>query len=378
MKRHRKTVSLALAFLCVSAGALAAGVFSTAATALGSPASAPVVGGGISVRPVHQNAHAGTAASSYFTLRGLAGSTLRDAAEVTNTGTRAVRLIVSAVDGLTGQTSGSVFGNRQDRVQVAGRWVTPSVARLELAGGASRVVPFTVRVPATASAGDHLAGIAFENAQPTVSRGNLRIREVLRSVIGVLTVVPGPAVFHPLLTGLGLAQLGSTRIASVSVGLGDDGAGLGKPELTVALSGPRGYQRTVTRMLDTVLPANVITYPFAWPDSLAAGEYDIAATLTGGGASVRLERHVRLGAPLVGVSQAPLPSAAAGSRHGGLSGYWLSGILAATALFGLLAGLLLRRRPRPPPHVSRHAARGATTVDYSAAEESSDIARRNR
>ncbi|HEY2043776.1 MAG TPA: DUF916 domain-containing protein, partial [Jatrophihabitans sp.] len=190
--------------------------------ALASPPTPPASGGGVSLQPLHPDM-SDPASSAYFALHARPGATLRDTVHVTNTSKAAVNLIVSSVDGLTGQTSGAVYANRQDPVREAGTWVTPSVRSFRLVGGASRNVSFTVEVPGTAVPGDHLAGVAVENADPTSSTGGFQIKQVLRSVIGVRVVVAGPAAFHPQLTSLGLKQLGGTQLAAVYVGLGNDG-----------------------------------------------------------------------------------------------------------------------------------------------------------
>ncbi|MCU1681902.1 MAG: putative protein of unknown function cell surface [Amycolatopsis sp.] len=310
-----------------------------------SPTSAPAPGGGVSLRPVQKSE--ADAAKSYFDLRGATGTTLVEAVEAHNTGADAVSLVVSPVDGLTGQTSGSVFANRQDSVGETGKWIKSSTATLDLAPGASKVVPFTVQVPGDASNGDHLAGLAFENTAPSTSPGGFQIKQVLRTVIGVLVVVPGDAAFHPSLTSLDLTQIGATQLGSVTIGLGDDGRALGRPDLTVALAGPDGYQRTLRRTLDTLLPDAAIRYPFAWPDSLPAGDYDVTATLAGGGSSVTLARHIGLNAPLVGISPAPVPMPPTpATPAGSVNLYWLAAIILAAVITGLFGGKLLRGRSR--------------------------------
>ena len=67
------------------------------------------------------------------------------------------------------------------------------------------------------------------------------------------------------------------------VKLGDNGHALGKPRLRVSIAGPKHYAMSLTRNLDTLLPGDLIAYPFAWPDNLASGKYRITAQLTGGG-----------------------------------------------------------------------------------------------
>jgi hypothetical protein len=328
-------------------------VSSTLAAAATPSPSAPAAGGGISLRPVPDAAESG-AAKTFFVLHGAAGLTLHETVQVTNTAHVTATLFVSPVDGLTGQTSGSVFANRQDPLRRAGTWLTPAVRSLTLAAGATTLVPFTVTIPHNATAGDHLAGVAFENTKPTTSQGGFRIKQILRSVIGVLTTVPGPARFHPALTSLGFATIGTTQLGSVTVGLANDGKALGKPTLSIALNGPHQYHRSMARTLDTVLPADPIHYPFAWPDALPTGDYDITATLTGAGTTVTLSRHVHLGTPLTGTSPTPTPqqpqqTQPAPAAHASLAWYWLLAIVIGTTSLGFLSAKLLRRRPRPNP-----------------------------
>lgn len=333
MNRIAKGLSVgSLALLAVAIN------FTGAQAAFASPAAASAVGG-VSLQPLHQN----RASASYFTFHTAAGGTVKDAVVITNHATTPVDLAVTAVDGLTGQTSGSVYANRQDPVAKTGKWVTPSVSELSLPAQSSRTVSFTVKVPADASAGDHLAGIAVENLQPTTSSNGFAIKQILRSVIGVLVQVPGKATFVPQLTSLGIKQIGQTSIGSVTVGLGNTGLALGKPSLEVELQGPSGYHRDVTRELDTILPGDAITYPFAWPDILAKGTYSVTARLTGGGSTVTLTRTVVLGTTLAGVTH-PLPVTIVKQSKSGLP-LWelLVAILGGALVFGGVVGAVMRR-----------------------------------
>jgi hypothetical protein len=315
--------------------------FAGAQSAFASPPAASAVGG-VSLQPLH----AGPGSASYFTFHAAAGSTISDAVVITNQATTPVDLAVSPVDGLTGQTSGSVYANRQDPVAKAGTWVAPSVAELSLPGQSSRTVSFTVTVPANASPGDHLAGFAVENTNPTTSSNGFAIKEILRSVIGVLVVVPGQATFVPKLSHLDIKQIGQTGIGSVTVGLGNSGLAFAKPSLRVSLKGAAGYNRSITRGLDTVLPGDSISYPFAWPDVLAKGSYDVTATLTGGGKSVSMTQTVILGTTLAGVTH-PLPVSIVKQTKSGVQLWELVLVILAGALvFGGVVGTVLRRTRR--------------------------------
>src|SRR6185437_10616799 len=126
------------------------------------------------------------------------------------------------------------------------------------------------------------------------SKGTFSVTQVLRAVVGVLVHVPGAATFQPQLSSLGLTAVAGTNVASVTVGLADSGGKLGKPKLSVSLTGPGGYAKTVNRQLDTILPGDRIHYPLVWPDTLQPGVYAVSATATGGARPVALRAHITL------------------------------------------------------------------------------------
>ena len=69
---------------------------------------------------------------------------------------------------------------------------------------------------------------------------------------------------------------------------------IGKPVDTVFLKGPDGYEKALTRSVDTLLPSgNTGTLPTDWPDHLH-GLYKIRSCVSGGG----LMRTVRNSATL--------------------------------------------------------------------------------
>jgi hypothetical protein len=255
---------------------------------------------------------------------------------------RTLRFFVSAVDGLTGQTSGAVYANRQDPIRETARWVTPAVRAVSVSSKRHARIGFTVRVPPGTPAGQYLAGLAVEDAAPKVSssRPGFQIKQVRRTVVGVLVKVPGPSRFIPKLSSLAIKELPGPHAASVQVGLGNAGRQLGKPTLRVALAGPDGYHRTLNRRLDTILGHDTITYPYAWPDNLASGRYDVTATLTHHGQTATRHAIVQLGQGLRGTTTPPRTPDTT-PDDGGTPWLLLGGILAA----GLAGGLALRRRP---------------------------------
>lgn len=294
-------------------------------------------GAGFGVRVV-PDARAGT--GPYFRLTLPAGGSTTQRVEVENRSGRPLRFVVSAVDGLTGTTSGAVYASRGVPVREAGRWVLPAARGLTLRPHGRARVALVVRLPAGTPPGQYLAGLAVEDRRPRVSstRG-FRVRTVVRAVVGVLVQIPGRARFVPRLGGLGIRELGGPRVASVQVRLGNAGRRLGRPVLKVVLRGPRGYRRTVVRRLDTILAGDTITYPVAWPDGLAAGSYDVTATLRHGAAVARRHARVQLGTTLRGL-RAEVPPAAS-PRAGGPAPWQFLVVLVT----GIAGGIAVRRRP---------------------------------
>jgi hypothetical protein len=324
--------------ITVLAAALAA-----ASIALGATVASAASAGGISLRPGHVDPN-DLATRAFFKPTMERGSNYSDFVAVTNTSDSPLDLIASAVDGLTGVTSGAVYANRQDPVRKAGAWVQMATPQFTIAPHAERDIAFTVRVPPDAPPGDHLAGLAFENAHPQTSTGSFAVTEVIRSVMGVQVQVPGAAVFHVHVDGVEIQTAPGLGTASVVVTLGNDGLRLGKPSLTVTLDGPRAYHRSVTRQLDTILPGDTIPFPLAWPDTLPVGDYTVTAELSGGGQSASTTAHIRLGAVVQGA--APVSAQPAAPAHKSSHGLtWLLFLLVPLAIG---AGVAIGRRSGRP------------------------------
>ena len=216
-----------------------------------------------SVRPGHYDP-ADPATRAYFKRQVAPGQSFADDVIVSNGGSAPLALRVYPVDGLTGQTSGAVYANRGQRRRKAGAWIRTSVSSVVVPAHAEATIHFVGVVPAGTAPGDHLAGIAFQNAHVTTSAGSFRVREILREVVGVLIRVPGPARARLRLGPMALRTLPGTRLGSVVVGIADVGRLLCKPTLSVTLVSP-GRRLRLTRRLDTILPGDRIAYPLDPP-----------------------------------------------------------------------------------------------------------------
>ncbi len=355
-------------------GRVAAVVACVAASLIGTSlgaAFAQTATGGFGAAPANPDP-ADPATRAYFKPVLVPGASFSDAVVVTSTSDTPLQVLISAVDGLTGQTSGAVYGNREAPVKKAGMWVTPSVSALSLAPHSQQLVPFTIRVPARATPGDHLAGVAVENANPRRSSGQFAVTTVIRTVVGVDITVPGPAEAGLRLGGLALKALPGTHTATLSMQLGDDRGKLVKPMVSVSLRGPSRYQHRVNRQLDTILPGDTIAYPFIWPDSLVPGVYKAVVRATGGPKPIVREATLRLGTALHGATHPGLPTTSSFPLA------WAIGIaLAAILAILMLVWLVRKRRPRSklraaPPR-GRRPTRRATRTRRQRPDRDSDV-----
>lgn len=301
--------------------------------------------GGFGARPAHFDPRL-PATRAYFIRTVRSGASFTDQVIVFNQSTRPMRVRVYPADGLTGATSGVVYSNHADTLRGAGRWVTTEVSQLTVAPRSVSRVVFKVRAPADARAGVHLAGIAVEQADPRTSGGRFSVTEVLRTVVGIELRVPGPARPQAQLNAIAPAAPINGASPGFTVSLANAGTGLCKPRLTLTLAGPRG-RGTVTRQLDTVLPGDVIAYPFPWPRALSAGRYTEALTAGACGRPTTLHTSETVAAKPARRVATPPPGTvtpAITSRTITSESWWLIVLVGAG---GIGSGALLSRRRRP-------------------------------
>ncbi len=336
--------------LVAASGLCALAVVAPGAHAVAAPADGNAT---FSVSPANPDP-ADPLTRAYFRPVVMPGASVDEAVTVADTGDTPVDLLVYPVDGVTGTTSGTVYANRADPRVRAGVWLTSSVSSVSIAPHQRRLVGFRVAVPSTAGPGDHVAGIAFEDAHPTRAAGQ-SVTEVIREVIGVQLRVPGPGQFHLHIDRAMFAVPPATPAVAVIVRLGNDGNRLGQAHLAIDLRGPDGYRYTLNRQLDTILPDDTIDYPVVWPQRLASGFYTVAVT-EGGPGGATFTTATSLGATTGARAVAPTASRAGSghgvlpsSPHGGRGGFPVLALTIGCALL-LLLGLApsarrdLRRR----------------------------------
>jgi hypothetical protein len=282
-----------------------------------------------------------------FAYAATPGGIFTDQVEVSNAGTSALTLKVYASDAFNPPAGGFDLLAAGRPPADAGSWVTMSRAAVKVPARGRVIVPFTLRVPAGATPGDHAAGIvASLSTVKSDAQGNrvsvdqrvgariyVRISGDLRPG---LTVEGLTASFHPTLNPFGTSRTTLTyRVRNTgNVRLG------ARQRVTVGTLWGGDREAAGMAELPEILPGNAV---------------DVAAEVPGAIPAFWLTSAVRAD-----------PVAQAGDQRLALSavtrerGFWavpwtLLGIAAAVAAVVLLRLRLRRRRPTAPvgdPHAA--------------------------
>src|SRR4051794_5551096 len=307
----------------------------------------------------------------YFVYTMTPGTVKQGAVIVSNVGTAPGTVKLFVADGTTGSTSGTVY--KTDSAPTAtGKWVRLEKSSLTLRPGAHRTVRFTVHVPASAPAGEWVAGIVAEASRRVASqkpgskaRVQIRIRD--QTIVAVQVNVPGPRV---VAFQIGKVTTGGTRgFQKVIVRLESTGNVLAHPTGVVTILDSKGrVVETLVFRMDTFLPRTAIDYPVLLKKALPAGDYTASVRLKvpGGttfaakpGFSVSNEDVKQV---FTSATPQAAPPTAAGTSSSGVPGWvWIAlGVAAAAALLVLLGWLVAHRRRaakrRPPPTTHLRAA----------------------
>jgi hypothetical protein len=229
---------------------------------------------------------------SYFVAVERPGQTYTNSVRIRNLGKQTGTALLYAVDATTGQTSGAVYLDRSKPRRDVGAWVTLGTRSVTLAPGQSKIVSLAVRVPAGASAGDHLGGIVAENEALTSSsgKGALQIRIRHLTIAAMLVQVPGKARAGMQVTGVRAG--GEHGYQYVYVLLENTGALATKPTGKLLISDASGKQVASRDLaLDTFLAGTAIDYPVLLPSqALSPGSYTAHVDLRYGAAALGYRR----------------------------------------------------------------------------------------
>ncbi len=311
-----------------------------------SPASAAPSVEGISARPV--DAAGKPIGQAYFVEERNAGSKFVGHLSISNSGKRFARLYVYAVDAVTSTRGGTVFAPRDQPDKAVGKWITPNKTLIRLDPGDTKVVSFTVDIPADAFPGDHVGGVAIEPLRREKTGGQFSVTQVLRVAIATQIKIRGATqqAFKP--TILHLKAIAGSQVPALTVRLANDGDLLCKPQLTATLSQGGQPLSTENRDVDTILARTSIDYPLLWPRGLKAGTYTAVVRTQGCGKSAEVQSEVTLKSDLSGKTKPATTGVVSAPSEEGVPTwvFVVGGVLAAIALLTLgwwLARLSARR-----------------------------------
>lgn len=227
------------------------------------------------------------------------GTELRDAVVVTNHGQTALELDIYAADART-TTSGQLDLLPADEASTGvGTWVALDLPHVSLAPGASVEVPFTVRVPADATPGDHSGGVI--TAAVSADDGST-VRLDRRLALRMHLRVAGDVAPALTVDGLTVEHRGTANpvgAGSVVVRYRVTNTGNARilPTEAVTVAGLAGTRRTVEAVpadqAAEVLPGSSVEREVVLDDvrSLGSVDVEVVAVATavglGGGATAR-------------------------------------------------------------------------------------------
>jgi hypothetical protein len=315
----------------------------------------------------------GPTAHGYFTLSAAPGATVSGSVRVVNAGHVAGTAEVLAADATTGRTTGAVYETA--RHSGVGGWLRLDRARVFLAPGRSAIVHFIARVPAGASVGDHLGGIAVRpmRAAPTSAHATakhaFRVDLVEQAIVAVQVTVPGASVRRLAVTGVRADA--NPGYQTLLVGLANGGNRMLKATGIVKVTNQAGATlRRQAFTIDTFLPATSVEDPIVLRGAtLPAGRYFASVLIRWPGGSSHLHAPFVVSAGQVrqvyGSPGLPHRAGSPAAPNAGPDALALIGGALALLLAGIGGTTLaFRRRNRPPAPAPApfDEARGAIRV----------------
>jgi hypothetical protein len=316
-------------------------------------AAAPSAAAGAPLATVFGLSAVGSVGSIH--LRGTPGRVLHGAVRVRNLSRRPIVVILQRANLANAGNGNAEF--LTTGISGTGGWLRLSAGKVSLAPLASRVIAYTVSIPAGTTGASHYAGIVAVNAADLITPATRRkskahtvtVYRVSRQALPLTIRLPGPLTRSLSLTSLKLTV--APAGASLVLGLAPGGT-----ELTegaqVNLRVLRGT-RTIfasTAGLGQLFPVGSLNYHIAWPGRPTTGAYQVVGTIRPQGSPViNINRTIAFtAANATQLKREAPPVAQAPAQPSGTPGWvWIALGLGAAFLITLsIAVWKLARRPR--------------------------------
>lgn len=329
-------------------GALLALLLATPAHAQAPLGAAPQLG----IRPV------GEADGAFLSLELQPGEERIVEVEVTNQGSSPLRARTFAADAYTIVNGG--FGLRDAGAPTtrSTAWLMFPTEELALEPGQAVVRSVRIRVPADAPAGQHLTGLAVENADPIKGTGQVALNQVVRKAIAVLITVPGATEARLAVDAGDHLRVADRSVVGVS--LRNTGNVLLRPSGRVTVSDARGVEVAAESFsMDSFYAGDAARLELPLDEQLPPGDYTIGVAIADPERGIASSVQSRTMAVVPEVQpvaattpiETPLPRAMdellERSRHGGTDAAPLAAIITGFLTLVVLALLAVRRRRRP-------------------------------
>lgn len=233
----------------------------------------------------------------YFQIEAEPGQDVLQSILLRNESGRRLTLDLAAVDAVTGQLGGASYGVPQDPVERTGAWIELDRTKIRLDAGEAASVGFAVAVPADASPGQHLAGIAVsEVGEEEEGKEPDAVSVVVntRRIIAVQVDLPGSEVPDLVVTGIEAAARPDGLY--LEIGIENQGTAMTTGEGTVEIPA-QGFIRDFA--VDTFVPATSIGYPIKWTDDPREGVFEATVEIRYEGGVAQWAGSITVGDPLL-------------------------------------------------------------------------------
>lgn len=236
-------------------------------------------GGGIGGRPANPDS-SNPRTQSIFIYDLSTGASKDDAVLIMNTTSQAQVVELYAVDGILTNTGAYACKQEVEQKSDVGAWVSFSQKQVTLAANSSQKVPFSLKVPGNADAGEHNGCLVFQSASDEGEvQGNVRVRT--RQAIRMAVTLPGDLKKEITIKNFDVDRINGVQQFLLSVA--NKGNVSADVDVDVSLStlwGSRTYQNSggYPVLADTSLDLNYVNEhaPFwgGWYKATARVSYD--------------------------------------------------------------------------------------------------------